>query len=84
MSEEIKSIQEEQEESSIDFKKIFADLLKYKMLYLKVLPAAFVVAAIYTLSLPNTYQCTVKLSPELSSSRQSSSLASLASSFGVN
>jgi uncharacterized protein involved in exopolysaccharide biosynthesis len=84
MSEETKNIQEEQEESSIDFKKIFNDLWKYKMLYLKVLPAAFVVAAIYTLSLPNTYQCTVKLSPELSSSRQSSSLASLASSFGVN
>ncbi len=74
----------EAEESSIDFKKIFNDLLKHKRLYYKVLPIAFVLAAIYALSKPNFYSCTVKLSPELSSSRTSSSLASLASSFGFN
>ena len=72
------------EESSIDFGKIFQDLLRHKMLYVKVLPVAFVLAAIYALSLPNFYNCTVKLSPELSSSRSTSGLASLASSFGVN
>ena len=69
---------------SIDFGKIFKDLLKHKRLYYKVLPCAFVLAAIYALSLPNFYSCTVKLSPELSSSRSSSGLASLASSFGFN
>ena len=74
----------EEEESSIDFGKIFQDLLKHKMLYLKVLPVAFVLAAIYAMSLPNYYQCTVKLSPEMSGSRSTSGLASLASSFGVN
>ena len=73
-----------EEESSIDFGKIFKDLLKHKRLYFKVLPVAFILAAIYTLSLPNFYNCTVKLSPELSSSRSTSGLASLASSFGVN
>ena len=73
-----------QEESSIDFKKIFQDLLKYKKLYLKVLGVAAVFAVIYTLSLPNYYKCTVKLSPELSSRRSSNSLASMASMFGVN
>ena len=52
MNEENKNIIEE-EESSIDFGKIFADLLKHKMLYVKVLPVAFVLAAIYALSLPN-------------------------------
>lgn len=85
MNEEIKN-QEllEEEESSIDFKKIFSDLLKHKKLYYKVLPVAFVLAAIYALSLPNFYSCTVKLSPELSGSKSTSSLASLASSFGVN
>ena len=72
------------EEASIDFGKIFQDLLRHKMLYVKVLPVAFVLAAIYALSLPNFYNCTVKLSPELSSSRSTSGLASLASSFGVN
>jgi hypothetical protein len=50
-----------------------------------VLPIAFVLAAIYALSLPNFYNCTVKLSPEMSGSKASAgSLASLASSFGVN
>ena len=73
-----------QEESSIDFMKIFQDLKKYKKLYLKVLSVAAVFAVIYTLSLPNYYKVTVKLSPELSSKRSSSSLASMASMFGVN
>lgn len=73
------------EESSIDFGKIFQDLLKHKALYYKVLPIAFVVAALYALSLPNYYSCTVKLAPELGANVKSGgSLASLASSFGVN
>ena len=84
MNEENKNIIEE-EESSIDFGKIFKDLLNHKMLYVKVLPVAFVLAAVYALSLPNFYSCTVKLSPEMGGSKGgSSSLASLASSFGVN
>ena len=74
----------EQEESSIDFGKIFKDITKHKKLYYKVLPIAFVLAAIYALSIPNYYNCTVKLSPELSSSRSTSGLASLASNFGLN
>lgn len=73
-----------QEESSIDFMKIFRDLKKYKKLYIKVLGIAAVVAVIYTLSLPNYYKVTVKLSPELSSRRSTNSLASMASMFGVN
>ena len=73
-----------EEGASIDFGKIFRDLLKHKRLYFMVLPIAFVVAAIYALSLPNFYSCTVKLSPELTSSRSASGLASLASSFGFN
>ena len=75
----------EKEESSIDFGKIFKDLLKHKHLYFKVLPITFVVAAILALSIPNYYNCTVMLSPEMSSSTTSKSgLLSLASSFGVN
>lgn len=75
----------EEEETSIDFGKIFKDLMKHKTLYLKVLPVAFILAAIYALSLPNYYQCTVKLAPELGGSAKSGGgLASLASSFGVN
>ena len=84
----IKNNQEfiEEEESSIDYGKIFKDLLKHKGLYFKVLPITFVIAAIITLSIPNYYNCEVKLSPEMSgsSASSSSSLLSLASSFGVN
>jgi uncharacterized protein involved in exopolysaccharide biosynthesis len=55
------------------------------MLYLKVLPAAFVLAVIYALSLPNYYSCTVKLAPELGSSvKAGGGLADIASSFGIN
>lgn len=75
---------EKDEGSSIDFKKIFNDLLKHKWLYVKVLPIAFILAAIYALAQPNYYNCTVKLSPEMSGSKSTSGLASLASSFGVN
>ena len=35
-----------EDESSIDFGKIFKDLLKHKKLYYKVLPVAFILAAI--------------------------------------
>lgn len=54
------------------------------MLYAKVLPIAFVLAAIYALAQPNYYNCTVKLSPEMSGSKSTGGLAALASSFGVN
>ena len=82
--EENKYLENLEEESSIDFAKIFKDLLKHKMLYAKVLPVAFVLAAIYALAQPNFYNCTVKLSPEMSGSKSTSGLAALASSFGVN
>ena len=85
MNEDVKKIDSMEEESSIDFVKIFKDLLKHKRLYFKVLPIAFILSAIYALSLPNYYNCTVKLSPEMSGKSSSAgSLASLASSFGVN
>ncbi|MBR6169251.1 MAG: chain-length determining protein [Bacteroidaceae bacterium] len=74
----------QKEASPVGFMKIYKDLLKHRRLYYKVLPVTFILAVIYTLSLPNYYCCTVKLSPEMSSSRASSGLMSLASSFGFN
>ena len=74
-----------EEESSIDFGKIYKDLLKHKKLYIKVLPIAFLLAALYALSLPNYYNCTVKLAPELgANAKAGGGLAGLASSFGIN
>lgn len=74
---------EQQEESSIDFGAIFAALKKYKRLFYKVLSITFVVACILMLSIPNTYQCEVKLAPELSTSRSMNSLSAMAASFGL-
>lgn len=84
MNKENKYFEEQEEESSIDYGKLFHDLLKHKKLYYRVLPLTFVIAAFIALSIPNYYQCEVKLSPELSGSKSSGSLASLASSFGIN
>ncbi len=69
---------------SINFVKLFNVLWQGRMWYVKVLPVAFVLAAVYALAQPNYYNCTVKLSPEMSGSKSTSGLASLASSFGVN
>jgi uncharacterized protein involved in exopolysaccharide biosynthesis len=75
----------QEEESSIDFGLLFGALKRRKRLYYKVLPIAFILACIYTLSIPNSYNCEVKLSPELSTRRSSAGgLAALASQFGMN
>lgn len=70
--------------SAVGFVKMYKDLLKHRKLYYIVLPIAFVLAAVYALAIPNFYKCTVKLSPEMSSSRSNSGLLSLASNFGFN
>ena len=66
------------------FLQLWQDLLKHRKLYYIVLPITFVIAAILTLSIPNYYNCTVKLAPELSGNKSTSSLSSIASSFGIN
>lgn len=74
----------EAKRSFVDFGKIFKDLWKHRRIYYHVLPVAFVVAAVYALGKPNFYTCTVKLSPEMSTSRSTGGLSALASSFGIN
>ena len=83
MNEENKTTVE-QEQSSIDFRKIFKDIRKHKKKYILVMVITFVVVAFFSLGLPNYYKCTVKLSPEMSGSRSAGGLAAMASSFGVN
>ena len=63
---------------------LWQDIKKNKRLFYQVLPATFVVAAILTLSIPNYYQCTVMLAPEIPGGNKSGGLSSLASSFGFN
>ena len=69
----------------IDFGAIWQALKKNKKLYYIVLPIAFVVGAIIAKSIPTYYKCQVILAPEAGGGSSSlGSLASLASSFGVN
>ena len=70
--------------SILDPSKAYQLMLKHKKLYMIVLPVIFLFTALYMLSLPNYYNCTVKLSPELSGNRSSGSLASLASGLGID
>ena len=70
-------------EKKISFKDIWSALLKYKRLGIKVLVATFIIACFLTLCMPNYYNATVTLAPELSRS-SSNTLSSLASSFGIN
>ena len=66
------------------FTKLGQDIKKHRLTMYKVLAVTFVLSAIYALSLPNYYTCKVMLAPEISSSKGSSSLAGLASSFGIS
>lgn len=63
---------------------LWQDIKKHKRLYYKVLSITFIVSAILLIGTPNYYRCTVKLAPELSGSKNTSSLASIANSFGLN
>lgn len=74
---------EDKEKKQIDFKEIWQALLKHKRLFIKVIAATFVIACFLTLSVPNYYKAGVTLAPEMSGRSSSSSLSSLASSFGV-
>ena len=58
-------------------------LLRHKRLFAKVLGIAFVLSCIYAFSIPKYYECKVMLAPELSSARSTTSLSSLARSFGM-
>lgn len=71
--------------NQIDYTAFGKMLLKHNKLFLKVLSITFVLSVLLAFSIPNYYTCTVLLAPELSgASQKSGSLASLASSFGIN
>ena len=66
------------------FSKLGQDIKKHRHTMYKVLAVTFILSAIYTLSIPNYYTCKVMLAPEVTSSKGSSSLAGLASTFGIS
>ncbi len=70
---------------TIDFREIVDAIKRRKKLYVYVLSIAFVISCVISFSIPTYYQCEVLLTPETGTGGSSlGSLASLASSFGVN
>ena len=83
-SEEQKKIgSPKQKKGGVDMMHLTQVLWKHRKLFYKVLPITFVVACLYGLSLPKSYHCEVMLAPELSTSRTSNSLSTLARQFGM-
>ena len=75
---------EDKDKNKMTFKDIWQASLKHKRLFVKVIAATFVIACMLTLSMPNYYKAGVTLAPELSGRSNTSSLSSLASTFGVS
>ena len=68
----------------IDIIDISKKLWAKKKLFAKTLPIAFVVSYLYILGFPRYYSTDIKLAPELGGTSMSSTLGSLASSFGFD
>lgn len=68
----------------IDINDIIKKLWDGKLLYFKVLPIVFVIACIFILGFPRYYSTNIKLAPELGGNSMTSTLGSLASSFGFD
>lgn len=82
---EEKQIKQPKKPAPIDFGAMWAAIKKHRKLYYKALPVAFIAALVIGFSIPPTYICNIKLAPEAAAkSNSSSSLASIASSLGVN
>lgn len=67
----------------IDIKCIFNSIFHHKKAFIYGIPVSFVISCCLILCVPRYYTCTVSLAPETLNAN-SSSLSSLASSFGVN
>lgn len=74
---------EEKKQAPIDFEEIFKKLWKERKRFFITLPAVLIGTYLFLLFIPRYYKCEVSLAPETTSASSSSSLGSLASSFGL-
>jgi len=68
----------------IDLGLIIKKVFKSKKLFLKTLPAAFVLSSLYIICFPRYYSSQIKLAPELENSGAGGAITSIASSFGID
>ena len=65
----------------IRYRKLWADIIKYKKWYYISLIISLFVASCYQHAIPNEYTCIIKIAPELGSGKKSARLASMANRF---
>jgi len=80
----MEAMHHQKKEPVIDFPRLWAALVRRKTTYFKVIPTVILIVWIISLGLPNYYKCTIQLAPEDNKGGSASTLAMLASSFGVN
>lgn len=69
----------------VDYKKVFAEIWRKKLLYVIVLPITVILASLYIICIPRTYSTEAEIVPESEGpSKSSETLGSLASTFGLN
>ena len=74
---------EKKEMRQIDLVRIFRVLWQHRKKYFVVMPTVLVLTYLLTLCVPRYYRCEVSIAPESTGNSGSSSLGSLASSFGL-
>lgn len=75
---------EKKENQIIDLKKICSKLHKRKSIFLYVIPIVAILSYLYIICIPRYYDTETMLAPEVEAPTNSSSLGSLASSFGID
>jgi len=68
----------------IDLRLIFQKIREHKLLYIIVLPIAFILSVFIILCVPRYYSTDTKLAPEVENGGSSGAIGSLASSLGFD
>ena len=76
-------MEEQKNNTPIDFTQIVKKLWPYRKKYYYVLPATLIITYLIMVCIPRYYICSISLAPESSGTSISGSLGSLASSFGL-
>ena len=75
---------ENKEKQTIDLNKVCVKLYKHKVIFFYVIPIIAILSYLYIICIPRYYNTETMLAPEVDNSSNSSSLGSLASSFGID
>ena len=75
---------ENKEPMTIDIGAIIKMIWAKKMLFVKILPAVFILSCFYILSIPRYYTADTKMAPEMDNPLSGGTLGDIASTLGFN